>query len=223
MSRPYVQLGEFKIAPFKDPKVVPYGPFVNATEAWDYPVKQSITIFEEELHFNWPSAEHTFHAQKIIHFKSKLPKPDPRHPVLTKILYLLEHTKSNPNEEFLPHNDYEGLIKNLIQNYPSLYFGKTVKEFEMLCDANYHPTHAPHQGLMENGEPYLLEFMRHTLKMKLDQNPQLKDLAIDCALEGIIPVEVSHHDNYWASGPEGKGHNKLGIIILELGYYYLEN
>ena len=59
--------------------------------------------------------------------------------------------------------------------------------------------------------------------MKLDQNPQLKDLAIDCALEGIIPVEVSHHDNYWASGPEGKGHNKLGIIILELGYYYLEN
>lgn len=221
MPRPYIQLGAVKIAPFKDPRIEPYGPFANATAAWVYPIKQSLTIHEERLHFHWPSAEHAFHAQKLLHLKEKLPAADERQAVLTKTLHQLEHTKSHPKDEFLPHSDYNTLINGLIESNPSLYFGNNNKEFEALCDANYHGTDAPHQGLMANGKPYILEFMRRTLKMKFEQNPKLKQLAIDCAREEIMPIDVNHLDNYWASGPEGQGQNQLGIMILELGNGYL--
>lgn len=222
MPRPYILLGSTKIAPFKNPNLKPYGPFANATNAWEYPVKQAVTVHEELLHFNWPSSEHAFHAQKLIHLKLKLVATDPRQPILTKTLHQLEKTKNNPKDEFLPHNDYNALIKKLIDNNPTLYFGTNKKEFDTLCDASFHSMKAPKQGLMPNGEPYLLEFMRLALRMKFDQNPQLKQLAIDCAREEIIPIKVSHLDNYWASGPEGAGQNKLGITILELGHHYLK-
>jgi predicted NAD-dependent protein-ADP-ribosyltransferase YbiA (DUF1768 family) len=221
MPRPYVQVGTYKIAPFKNPKVEPYGAFANATLAWEYPVKESVTIHKETLHFNWPSAEHTFQAQKLIHLKIKLPANDPRQPILTKTLLQLEKIKSHPKEALLPHSDFALLIRNLIRHHPNLYFGKSMKDFDALCDAGYDPTNAPHQGLMPNGEPYLLDFMRHTLELKFEQNPQIKQLAIDCAREDIFPIEVSHIDNYWASGPNGDGQNKLGITILELGNHYL--
>ena len=221
MSRPYILLGTKKIAPFNNPKVAPYGPLANATIAWEYPVKQSIVVHEEHLHFNWPSAEHAFHGQKLIHLKLKLTATDPRQPVLTKTLHQLETTKNKPKDEFLPLSDYKTLIKNLIANNPTLYFGLNKKEFDALCDANFHNIKAPKQGLMPNGEPYLLDFMRHSLKMKFDQHPQLKQLAMDCAIDEIIPVKISHLDNYWASGPAGAGENMLGITILELGNNYL--
>ncbi|OGV49280.1 MAG: hypothetical protein A3F46_02790 [Legionellales bacterium RIFCSPHIGHO2_12_FULL_42_9] len=222
MPRPYIKLGSIKIAPFKNPTVEPYGPFTNTTSAWEYPVKQSIIIHEEQLNFNWPSAEHAFHGQKLIHLKSKLAATDPRQAVLTKTLHQLENTKNNPGDEFLPYSDYNMLIKNLIETNPTLYFGANQKEFDALCDASFHSVKAPKLGLMANGEPYLLEFMRLTLKMKFDQNPELKQLAIDCAHEEIIPIKISHLDNYWASGPEGAGQNRLGITILELGNHYLK-
>lgn len=222
MPRPYILLGSIKIAPFKSPSVEPYGHLANATIAWEYPVKQAVTVHKELLHFNWPSSEHAFHGQKLIHLKLKLAATDPRQAILTKTLHQLENTKNNPKDEFLPNSDYNALIKNLIAKNPTLYFGTNKKEFDALCDANFHSIKAPKLGLMPNGEPYLLEFMRLTLKMKFDQNPQLKQLAIDCANEEIIPIKISHLDNYWASGPKGDGQNKLGITILELGNHYLK-
>ena len=222
MPRPYIQLGATKIAPFKNPSIEPYGAFTNTTVAWEYPVKQTVTVHEEQLHFNWPSSEHAFHGQKLIHLKLKLAATDPRQPILTKTLHQLENTKSNPKEEFLPYSDYKLLIKNLIQNNPTLYFGKTKKEFDALCDSSFHSAKSPQKGLMPNGEPDLLEFMRLTLKMKFDQNPKLKQLAMDCAQEEIIPIKISHLDDYWASGPDGAGKNMLGITILELGVHYLQ-
>ena len=221
MPRPYILLGSVKIAPFKDPHVKPYGPFSNATRAWEYPVKQTITMHGEQFHFNWPSSEHAFHAQKIIHLKLKLSSTDPRQFILTNTLHQLENTKNNPQDEFLPQHDYNMLIKNLIEHHPTLYFGTNKKEFDALCDVNFHNIKSSKLALMPNGEPYLLQFMRHTLKMKFDQNPELKQLVIDCACEEILPINVSHLDNYWASGPKGEGQNKLGITLLELGNHYL--
>ena len=76
---------------------------------------------------------------------------------------------------------------------------------------------------MANGEPYTLKFMHDVVKLKLEQHPELKQLAMDCARDGILPIEVSQFDDNWASGKEGKGANMLGIAILELGNEYLRN
>lgn len=35
--RPYILLDTFKVAPFKDPKIEPYGAFANTTEPGKYP------------------------------------------------------------------------------------------------------------------------------------------------------------------------------------------
>jgi len=41
------------------------------------------------------------------------------------------------------------------------------------------------------------------------------------AQRGIMPMEISRHDENWASGSDGGGRNLLGIIILELGNEFI--
>lgn len=98
-------------------------------------------------------------------------------------------------------------------------------EFDEWCDANYHAEKAPGKGLDHSKnppEPYTRQFMKTVLKLKLEQHPHLKKLAIDMAREGIFPVEMSQYDVNWASGPNGTGENMLGQLILELGNDYLK-
>lgn len=219
----YVTLGSAKIAPFKyDDKQTPYGGFINTTAAGTYPVKQDITINNIPLSFSWPSSEHAFHAQKIIHLMRKNPGNPQMQQVLLNALRTIEMTQTGPGQEFKPREHWDSIVTNLTTNYPHL-FGPDKKSFDQLCDANYHSKHNPNAGLMPNGEPYTLQFMRDVLKLKLEQNPALRELAKNCARDGILPIEVSQYDDNWASGPNGEGTNMLGIAILELGNEYLKN
>ncbi|CEG58018.1 hypothetical protein [Legionella fallonii] len=223
MPRPFVQLGNAKIAPFKYGDNPPYGAFINTTKAGEYPVAQNVMIDGKPVTFNWPSSEHAYHAQKLIHLMNKNPGDKGMQMIVLQTLRKIEVTKAGPGDEFLPHTDWDGpkgIVADLTNKYPRL-FGADKRAFDALSDSNYHSLGAPNKGLMANGEPYTLKFMREVVKLKLEQHPELKKLAMDCARDGILPVEVASKDDNWASGPDGRGANMLGIAILELGNEYL--
>ena len=222
MPVPYISLNGSKIAPFKYDSNPPYGAFINTTKAGSYSVKQVIEMTNgTSFSFVWPSSEHAFHAQKIIHLMKKNISNPQIQQILMDTLRRIERTKARVGEEFLPRDDWDPIVTELTQNHPHL-FGRDKRAFDALCDSNYHSVGNPHTGLMPNGEPYTLSFMREVVKLKLEQYPVLKQLAIDCAREGILPIEVSQYDMNWASGRDGNGANMLGIVILELGNQFLK-
>jgi predicted NAD-dependent protein-ADP-ribosyltransferase YbiA (DUF1768 family) len=217
MPAPYISLNGSKIAPFKYDSNPPYGAFINTTKAGSYPVKQVVEFTNgTSFSFVWPSSEHAFHAQKIIHLMKKNISNAQVQQILMDTLRRIESTKAIAGEEFLPRDDWDPIVIELTQNHPHL-FGRDKRAFDALCDSNYHSVGNPNAGLMPNGEPYTLSFMREVVKLKLEQCPGLKQLAIDCAREAILPIEVSQYDVNWASGRDGNGANMLGIVILELG------
>jgi len=81
----------------------------------------------------------------------------------------------------------------------------TVDEFNNLC----------HQTGTDGHRPRTVDFMRKVIRLKLEQNKEARDMALECARDGIIPIEVSQHDKTWASGNDGLGKNWLGLVILE--------
>ena len=214
---PSLRIGNAKVAPFKDSSKHPYGGFANTTNA--YPVKQTLTVDGKSKTFNWPSSEHAFHAQKILHLKSILQAGDPRQPILTGVLNEIESTKKGPKDAFLP-SDYTTIVSKLLTDKTrnqNQQFGLNKQTFDQLCEADYHPQKNTRAGIAPNGEPYTTQFMRTVLALKLQQHPALMETAVDCARNGIIPVETSQHDSSWASGANGAGANRLGLLILELG------
>lgn len=227
MPASYIQLGQFKIAPFKAPTTLPFGPFANITVAdWPHPgkyaVHQSIDLSEGKTLFKWASSEQAYHAQKLIHLKNKLDLQDARQPLLTAALQQLENTRNQPGEVFLPQ-DYVYVVAHLLAKAGGA-LGTCKEEFDELCDANYHCQYNPKSGINPNsGEPYTLEFMTTVLQLKFEQHPELLELAMQCAQEGIIPIEISRFDNNWSSGPDGNGDNRLGCLILQLGNQFLRD
>lgn len=198
---PSVTINGQKSAVFKDPTSKPYGGFVNTTKAGEYPVKQTITTAHgEKLNFTWPSSEHAYHAQKLLHLKSQLPANDPRQKVLTDTLKKIEQTKANKGDEFLPRDDFDPIVKNMIKSNPGLDFGGDKSGFDKMVGFKNYDT-----------------FMMDVLKLKIEQNPELKAAAIQMAKDGVMPIECSQYDDKWASGKNGDGKNMLGIMILEIG------
>ena len=203
---PYLPRAGFKIAPFKRTEIQPYGAFANTTKPGKYPINQTISLDGQPRTFNWPSSEHAFHAQKILYLKQQLTPNHDAHIVLNNMLSQIEAT----NEEFLPRKHYDSLVNKHLSSLQAKGLNVHSKsDFDALCGADYHPLYQP-QGQRET-----LKFMREVTRLKLQQHPDLKAIAIECAKEGILPVEVSQHDHTWASGPNGHGENMLGIIILE--------
>ncbi|KTD42481.1 hypothetical protein [Legionella quateirensis] len=213
MPLPHVLINNQKIALFKHFDYF-YGPLINTTPLGKFRVPQTVRINDEVLIFIWNSSEQAYHAQKILHLKSKLSANDARQQLLTTALWSI-HNFSGKNS-FLPE-DYKNIVDELTQNYP-WHFGETKKDFDRLCDAHFHVKYNPAGGSNPlTQEPYTLEFMRTVLRLKLDANPNLKHMVMQLAGEGILPIEVSRHDYNWASGPDGSGLNMLGILILEEG------
>lgn len=212
MPAPYLNLNGVKIAPFKNPNTQPYGSFANTTPvgagAKEYRIQQTVSVPGQTLNFNWPSSEHAYHAQKIIYLMNKLPERDPAQQTLTNMLKEIEAI----NEEFSPRKHYDGLVNRYIPelNQKGLNVGNK-KAFDKLCDADYHAIHNPTGGKKS------VDFMRTIIQLKLAQHPVLAEKAMECAKDGVLPVEVSQYDSNWASGPDGQGENMLGILILEEG------
>ena len=62
MPLPHAVINGQKITPFKYFTNQPYGAFVNTTPIKPnatYPIKQTVSIHNEKLDFNWPSSEMT--------------------------------------------------------------------------------------------------------------------------------------------------------------------
>ena len=59
-----------------------------------------------------------------------------------------------------------------------------------------------------------IEFMETVIKLKLEQNHSLLELALACAREAILLVQISQDDR--SSGPDGLGSNQLGLIIHKI-------
>jgi ribA/ribD-fused uncharacterized protein len=56
--------------------------------------------------------------------------------------------------------------------------------------------------------------MRVVNFLKFIQHPDLGEQLTSTGLDRI--VEAGGHDSYWAEGPDGKGLNRLGIILMEI-------
>lgn len=242
MALPHTLIGGVKVAPFKTPSKEPYGAYANTTPSGAYPVKQTITVHRQRFDFTWPSSEHAYHAQKILHLKAKLPDNHPLQQALTQALKTVErHQGDHRTHEFLPRNHWDPIIANMIQAnrmaFNNLLRDKNitpantgdaqkdaVADFSILADANYHSLHAPGAGINPaTREPWTKGFMRTVIELKLETNPKLKGLAMQMAREGIMPIEFSQYDDNWASGKNGNGANMLGIILLEIGNGLLIN
>ncbi|MCP0913680.1 MULTISPECIES: NADAR family protein [Legionella] len=208
MPIPYLQRNGVKIAPFKNPEIEPYGAFANTTEPGEHPIDQTVILGGKNTTLHWPSSEHAFHAQKIIYLKEQLGQNHPAQATLTKMVKEIEST----NKVFMPRDDYDPLVRAYLPELRKHGLNVSDKQsFDKLCGADYHAVHNP------NGERKTLDFMRTVVQLKLAQNPELREKAIECAKNGIMPVEVSRYDVNWASGDNGKGQNMLGVIILEEG------
>lgn len=62
-----------------------------------------------------------------------------------------------------------------------------------------------------------LEWMRECIIAKANTIPAFRDYLIACAKHGIMPVEASQHDKFFATGPDGMASNMLGILLLQAG------
>lgn len=56
--------------------------------------------------------------------------------------------------------------------------------------------------------------MREVLQAKFTQNEDLRQLLLSTGTTSI--VEAAPTDPYWGSGPDGRGKNRLGILLMEL-------
>ncbi|CZG41081.1 TPA: hypothetical protein NI842_001205 [Legionella pneumophila] len=224
---PYQKIGNQKVASFKDPNKPPYGPFANTTNAGEFPLKQTVLIHGIEYSFIWPSSEHAFHAQKLIHLMNKLGINDPNQGDILNTLRKIEKTQDQAGQQFDPRKNWDPIARELATNMGITGSDISIKaQFDALCDSDYHSKGGKGKGIdPATGEPYTRGFMATVLRLKCDQNPELKELAMRCASEGILPIEASQAgktgDVNWASGIDGSGRNMLGIEILKLGNQYL--
>ena len=56
--------------------------------------------------------------------------------------------------------------------------------------------------------------MREALKAKFTQNPSLRSLLLGTGEAEL--VEHTTNDRYWGDGGDGRGKNRLGILLVEL-------
>lgn len=191
---PLKKIGQHQVAVFKDPDEAEYGGFANTTKGGKYPVKQTVTLNGVQQEITWPSSEHAYHAQKLIELKNNT--NDANHiQAIDNALHQISQARTGINDEFLPRRDWDPI--------------KTHLEQTTGLDANSN--FRKHKT-----------FMSTVIKLKLEQNDELKQKALKCARQGIMPVEASARDKVWATGPNGDGKNQLGIIILEVANEMLE-
>jgi ribA/ribD-fused uncharacterized protein len=58
------------------------------------------------------------------------------------------------------------------------------------------------------------DVMREALRAKFTQYPELKTLLLSTADAHL--VEHTTNDRYWGDGGDGKGLNRLGVLLMEL-------
>jgi len=69
-------------------------------------------------------------------------------------------------------------------------------------------------NIREDWERVKDDVMYDALKAKFTQYSDLKELLLSTGDK--ILIEHTKNDNYWADGGDGKGKNKLGILLMKL-------
>lgn len=195
------------IAPFKD-HIPPYGAFANTTPAGDYPVPQVI----DGKKYVWPSSEHAYHAQKLKQLLEDNAGDPRKQAVIRGMLDDLE-TLFSPGRKILLPGDFDKLLFNNLQalgygNPGAMPSGRAAMK-PMLARINSDI------GMGVKGRKEL--FMENALRLKFQTHPELLEMAKEFARQGVFPVEVSQLDSSWGCGPDGKGTNLLGKLILKIG------
>ncbi len=58
------------------------------------------------------------------------------------------------------------------------------------------------------------DVMREAVRAKFSQHPDIRAVLLGTGQEVLI--EAARNDSYWGSGPDGKGKNRLGQILMEI-------
>ena len=209
------------------------------TKIGDLGIKDSSDATIQDI--TWKSSENAYHGQKLLELKQQLidgkldskfgspPAIDKAATMKELDVMILELAKSPtahdafmPNGASLGSDSYEGLLKKYVD--PQTNLGKLFPPKSPTPGSPSTPKHDEFSefnkacGVYANKE----KFMEFVVDMKLQQHPELQKQAMEFAEKGIMPIEISQHDESWASGKDGAGENKLGIIILNLGNKYLQ-
>ena len=209
------------------------------TKIGDLGIKDSSGATIQDV--TWKSSENAYHGQKLLELKQKLIADEldskfGASPLLDKAAtmkelddMILELAKSpTAHDVFMPKgaslgsDSYEGLLKKYVD--PQTNLGKLFPAKSPTPGSPSTPKHDEFEEFNKACGVYAdkEKFMEFVVDMKLQQHPELKKQAMEFAEKGIMPIEISQHDESWASGKDGAGDNKLGIIILKLGNKYLE-
>ena len=192
---PYLNIGGMKAAPFKYSDIEPYGAFANTTTGDTYRVRQSVNLDGVTYNFNWPSSEHAYHAQKLIYLIRN-------NTYASEQTFLISQLRTMErdyiaDQEYLP-TKYKKFIEEKI--IPKLDATMSYEQFNTQCGIHHKE-----------------KFMSEVIQLKLETNQDLADLAKACAMNDIIPIEISRRDGFWGTGGAGNGENKLGLIIYQEG------
>ena len=58
------------------------------------------------------------------------------------------------------------------------------------------------------------DVMRDAVRAKFEQHPDIRAVLLGTGSETLI--EAARSDSYWGYGPDGKGKNKLGLVLMEV-------
>lgn len=139
----------------------------------------------------WKSPERAYHGQKLLQALSETTQATKRQVLIAMIRVLNTRPAKNPQAGFDPREDWTPLLQSAFPD-------------EDKFNADYVHAHRDN-------------FMRTVLQMRFEQDPGFKKAVLYFCENGIMPIELSQHDSYWASGPKGNGENRLGIMMLEIG------
>jgi len=192
----------------------------------------------------WKSSENAYHGQKLLELKKRINNTEfTVQAGTTKAQLLLEldtmilelaEMPTAPTNVFLPrrnHNGGDTIADNTFDGLLDKFLGPNAngelkKHFPKGPLKTLGNTIDPYQSFNKACDAYTASkkdaYMEFVVEMKLKEYPLLMEQAKNFALNGIMPIEVSRNDEYWASGANGNGQNKLGIIILKLGNKYLQ-
>ena len=56
--------------------------------------------------------------------------------------------------------------------------------------------------------------MHEAVQAQFEQHPDIRAVLLGTGTETLI--EAARNDSYWGYGPDGKGQNKLGLILMEV-------
>ena len=216
----------------------------NTTQSGVAPVPQEVidtlngTRYFHGEKIIWPSAEAAFHAQKLIGYYCDLHNSQPNHVNLAVIRNMINEILEISDRKQYFSSDFTNLVAtnfDILANHDRRLhtiknsFGKTDAEkkrnaFDQVCGTHYHRDLQDKKNAMVefpggSGRlvPRTYQIMVAVQYARILQHLQNNErsVALDCAKQGIFPVETSRSDVVWATGPNGDGENLLGIAILE--------